>query len=485
MFLRIMQGFLRKNVACLLAALLSSVLATTTAWAAGGAPQLSGTQLSALWIVPFAGLLLSIAIMPLAAPKVWHHHFGKISAGWALLFLIPCAFNFGMPATVYELMHTIILEFIPFLILLFALFTVAGGVLIKGNLHGSPLLNTSILGIGTLIASIMGTTGAAMLLIRSIIRANDNRLHNAHVIVFFIFLVANIGGSLTPLGDPPLFLGFLKGVDFFWPTRNLLGPMLLVTAILLTIFFFLDWYLFHVDENYPPKPDPTPDNRLRIVGWFNIALLGAIIGSVLVSGIWKPGVSVTVNHIEIELQNVVRDVLLLVIAWLSWRFTNSTIREGNGFSWGPIAEVAKLFAGIFITIIPAIAILRAGTDGVLEPLVRLVTDSQGQPINAKYFWLTGLLSSFLDNAPTYLVFFNMAGGNAAQLMGPLSTTLLAISAGAVFMGANTYIGNAPNFMVKAIAEERGIKMPSFFGYMLWSGAILIPAFVLVTWVFFQ
>jgi len=457
-----------------------------SAWAAAvGADHLNGTQLGAFWVLPFAGLLLSIAIMPLAAPDVWHHHFGKISAGWALLFLVPCAAMFGPSTTIYELMHTIILEYVPFLILLFALFTVAGGVLIKGNLHGSPGLNTGILAVGTGIASVTGTTGAAMLLIRPIIRANDNRLHNAHVIVFFIFLVANIGGSLTPLGDPPLFLGFLKGVSFFWPTRHMFAPMLLVTAILLVAFYVLDTCLFHIDENYPPKPDPTPDSRLRIEGWFNVALLGAIVVAVLLSGVWKPGLSVTVNHIEIEIQNVARDLALLVIAWLSWRFTPPTIREGNGFTWGPIAEVAKLFAGIFITIIPAIAILRAGTQGALEPLVRLVTDGQGQPINAMYFWLAGGLSSFLDNAPTYLVFFNMADGDANQLMGPLGTTLLAISAGAVFMGANTYIGNAPNFMVKAIAEERGIKMPSFFGYMVWSVGILIPCFVLVTWVFFR
>ncbi len=480
--MHVMRG---KRPVMVLAVAGAASLGSASAWAAGAADHLNGTQLGALWVLPFAGLLLSIAIMPLAAPHVWHHHFGKISGGWALLFLLPCASLFGLATTTYELMHTILLEYVPFLILLFALFTVAGGVLIKGNLHGTPALNTGILAVGTMIASITGTTGAAMLLIRPIIRANDNRLHNAHVVVFFIFLVANIGGSLTPLGDPPLFLGFLKGVSFFWPTRNLFAPMLLVAAILLVVFYALDTYLFHIDENYPPKPDPTPDSRLRIEGWLNVALLGVIVVAVLLSGIWKPGLSVTINHIELEIQNVARDVVLLGIAWVSWRFTPSSIREGNGFTWGPIAEVAKLFAGIFITIIPAIAILRAGTQGALEPLVRLVTDAQGQPINAMYFWLAGGLSSFLDNAPTYLVFFNMAGGDAIQLMGPLSTTLMAISAGAVFMGANTYIGNAPNFMVKAIAEERGIKMPSFFGYMVWSVGFLVPCFLLVTWLFFS
>ncbi len=460
------------------------LLSAGVSHAAEGA-HINGAALGAYWAIPFAGLLLSIAIMPLAAPDIWHHHYGKISAAWALAFIVPSLLMYGVSVTLYELMHTVLLEYIPFLILLFALFTVAGGVLIKGNLHGSPGLNTGILGIGTLIASITGTTGAAMLLIRPIIRANDNRRHNAHVIVFFIFLVANIGGSLTPLGDPPLFLGFLKGVSFFWPATHLFLPMLLVAVILLAVFYVLDWYLFHIDEDYPPKPDPTPDSRLRIVGWINIALLGAIVVAVLMSGVWKPGISFTVNHIEIELQNLARDVLLLLIAWISWKITRSDIREGNGFTWGPIIEVAKLFAGIFITIIPAIAILKAGMNGSLSSVVSMVTDSQGQPINAMYFWLAGILSSFLDNAPTYLVFFNMAGGDAQQLMGPMAMTLLAISAGAVFMGANTYIGNAPNFMVKAIAEERGVKMPSFFGYMGWAAIFLLPLFALTTVIFFR
>jgi len=476
---------MRKSLDLAAAGAVIALLMGGPALAADAAPHIRGAKLGALWVVPFAGLLLSIAILPLATPQLWHHHYGKIAAAWALSFLVPCALIYGIPTTSYELMHTVVLEYVPFLILLLALFTVSGGVLIKGNLHGSPALNTAILAIGTGIASITGTTGASMLLIRPIIRANDNRLHNVHVVVFFIFLVSNIGGSLTPLGDPPLFLGFLKGVDFFWPARHLIAPMLLVSAILLAVFFVLDWYLFSIDKNYPPKPDPTPDSRLRIAGWFNVALLFAIMATVLMSGIWKPGIKLTVNHIDIELQNVVRDVALLIITWLSWQFTSSAVREGNGFTWGPILEVAKLFAGIFITIIPAIAILKAGMSGALAPLVGLVTDAQGQPNNAMYFWLAGGLSSFLDNAPTYLVFFNIAGGDADKLMGPLATTLAAISAGAVFMGANSYIGNAPNFMVKAIAEERGVKMPSFFGYMAWSVGILIPCFVLVTWVFFR
>lgn len=462
----------------------AALTAATPAAFAAGATSINGVGLSAWWAAPFAGLLLCIAVLPLWTPKLWHHHFGKISGLWALAVLVPMAVFFGADLASRELVHTMLAEFIPFIILILALFTVAGGVLVKGNLHGSAVLNTTMLAIGTGIASITGTTGAAMLMIRPMIRANDNRLHNAHVMVFFIFLVANIGGSLTPLGDPPLFLGFLKGVDFFWPTGALLKPMLLCTAILLTAFFILDTILFARDKDYPPKPDPTPDSRLRIVGGLNIALLFGILAAVLISGIWKPGISFNIHGTQVELQNVLRDVVLLGITWISWQFTGAAIREENAFSWGPILEVAKLFAGIFITLLPVIAILRAGKAGALSPLVELATLPNGQPNNAMYFWLTGGLSIFLDNAPTYLVFFNMAGGDATQLMGPMYTTLLAISAGAVFMGANSYIGNAPNMMVKAIAEERGVKMPSFFGYMLWAGAFLIPCFLLCTWVFF-
>jgi Na+/H+ antiporter NhaD/arsenite permease-like protein len=464
--------------------LLGALMAATPAVAAS-ATHLPGQALSIWWAIPFAGLLLCIALMPLWTPSLWHHHYGKIAAGWALAFLIPCAVLFGPALATFEFLHTMISEFIPFLILILALFTVAGGVLIKGNLHGSAALNTGLLALGTSIASITGTTGASMLLIRPVIRANDNRLHNAHVVIFFIFLVSNIGGALTPLGDPPLFLGFLKGVDFFWPTARLLAPTLLCVAILLVAFFLLDTYLFSIDKDYPPKPDPTPDSRLRIVGWLNVALLLAILVVVLMSGVWKPGIKYSVFGVEVELQNLLRDVLLLAITAISWMSTSQAIRDGNGFSWGPIIEVAKLFVGIFITLIPAIAILRAGKNGSLASLVNLVTDPSGKPIDAWYFWLAGGLSSFLDNAPTYLVFFNIAGGDAQQLMGPLGSTLMAISAGAVFMGANSYIGNAPNMLVKSIAEEQGVKMPSFFGYMLWSGAFLIPCFILVTWVFFR
>jgi len=450
------------------------------AFAASDAPHIEGRALGFIWVVPFIGILLSIAIMPLALPRFWHHHFGKVAIGWALAFLVPAAVTYGLPVTAYEFLHTVLLEYIPFIILLLALFTVAGGIRVTGGLIGTPAVNTLMLAIGTVLASFMGTTGAAMLMIRPVMRANAWRQKKVHVIVFFIFLVANIGGSLTPLGDPPLFLGFLKGVPFFWTFTHLMPLFVFCGVILLALFYGIDSYLYRRESAKPP----ARTEKLGIEGGVNFALLGCIVGAVLLSGVWNPDVHATIYHIEIDLQNVVRDLLLLAIAFVSLKVTSGESRQANDFSWGPILEVAKLFIGIFITIIPAIAILRAGKDGALSGIINMVTDGSGRPIDAMYFWLTGILSSFLDNAPTYLVFFNTAGGDPVQLTTTMASTLLAISAGAVFMGANTYIGNAPNFMVKAIAEQGGIAMPSFFGYMAWSVGILIPLFILVTLIFF-
>lgn len=467
----------------LAAALIAALLALSPAWAAGDAPAVNGRQLGLHWALPFAGILLSIAILPLAAPSFWHHHFGKVSAGWAALVVLPFALLFGLPTAVYEIAHIILLDYVPFIILLLALFTVTGGIHIRGNLHGSPSMNTALLAIGTVLAGWMGTTGASMLLIRPLIRANDNRRHKVHVFVFFIFLVSNIGGALTPLGDPPLFLGFLKGVEFFWTTTHLFSEMLVCTVVLLAVFFALDVYWYRREGEM--VVDPTRDSPISIEGGVNILLLMVTVGVILMSGTWSPGVSFSVFHVTIELQNVLRDIALLSVCGLSLWLTPARVRQDNSFSWAPMAEVAKLFAGIFITIAPALAILRAGREGALAPLVALVTQDNGQPNDVWYFWLTGILSSFLDNAPTYLVFFNLAGGDAATLMTTLASTLAAISCGAVFMGANSYIGNAPNFMVKSVVEEAGIRMPSFFGYMAWSSVFLLPVFVLLTFLFFR
>ena len=469
----------------LAASISALLLGAGPALAAGAdAPHLDGGTLGLVWCVPFIGILLSIALFPLLAPAFWHHHFGKVSAFWALAFLLPFLVVFGWELTLFEMLHVALLEYIPFIILLLSLFTVAGGIRLTGRLVGTPVVNTGILLLGTVLASWMGTTGAAMLLIRPIIRANEWRRYKVHTMVFFIFLVANIGGSLTPLGDPPLFLGFLKGVDFFWPTEAMLVPMLVVSAILLVLYYGVDSFLYRRETGAPAEEDEGDGESLGVVGKVNFLLLAGVVAAVLMSGVWRPGVSFDVFHVTVELQNLCRDLALLAIAYLSWVVTDRANRDANGFSWFPILEVGKLFAGIFLTIVPAIAILRAGTSGALEPVVSLVTGADGQPVEAMYFWLTGILSSFLDNAPTYLVFFNTAGGDAETLMGPLYGTLLAISAGAVFMGANTYIGNAPNFMVRAICEERGIPMPSFFGYMVWSVGILVPIFLVVTLVFF-
>ena len=475
----------------LLLVVLSIALVPVVGWAAAslsdGTLHLDGTRLSLIWGVPFVGILLSIAMGPIWFPHFWEHHFGKISALWALCFIVPHIVSHGIAIATYQVLHTALLEYIPFITLLFALFTVAGGVHLKGSLVGTPIINTIFLLVGTIIASWMGTTGASMLLIRSLIRAIDRRYYKIHVIIFFIFLVSNIGGSLSPLGDPPLFLGFLKGVDFFWPTVHLLLPTGVATALLISSFFVLDSYLYSREKSVKLsdcRGDGGGDS-LRLEGRVNLILLSGIIGTVLMSGLWQPDVVWTLYHVEIALQNVVRDGLLLLITGLSLWLTNPKNRVANGFTWGPILEVAKLFAGIFATIIPVIAILRAGNNGSLSMIVDFVTGDNGQPVNAAYFWFTGALSSFLDNAPTYLVFFNTAGGDAQTLMGPMAATLTAISAGAVFMGANSYIGNAPNFMVRAIAEEQGIKMPSFFGYMVWSVGILCPLFVLLTFLFFR
>jgi Na+/H+ antiporter NhaD/arsenite permease-like protein len=406
-------------------------------------------------------------------------------AAWSLAFFIPFALMFGANLAGENLAHALFAEYIPFIVLLTALYTVSGGIFIRGNLHGSPGLNTAILAIGAFLASFMGTTGASMLMIRPLIRANDNRKHVAHVVVFFIFIVSNAGGSLTPLGDPPLFLGFLKGVDFFWTLQHLFPQSLFLIGSLLVIFFVLDSWYYHKREEVQVI-DPTPDSRqIGFDGKVNFVLLAGVVALVLMSGLWKSDVAFDVAGTEVGLPGLVRDAGLLLIILISLKLTPSQVHADNQFGWGPMQEVAKLFAGIFLTIIPVIAMLKAGVNGPFGAVVSAVTNPDGSPNVMMYFWITGLLSSFLDNAPTYLVFFNTAGGDAQILMTTLAPTLAAISAGAVFMGANSYIGNAPNLMVKAIAEDRGIKMPSFFGYMVWSMCVLIPLFIVMTFIWFR
>lgn len=438
-----------------------------------------------LWsMLPFAGILLSIALVPLVLPRFWHHHFPKVSAFWAIVFAVPFIYFFRETA-LYEIGHIILIDYIPFILLLWALFTVSGGIYVKGTLKGTPAVNVVILIIGTALASVIGTTGASMLLIRPILRSNAWRVYKVHTIVFFIFLVSNIGGSLTPLGDPPLFLGFLHGVPFFW-TMHILPETAFASVVLLVLYFLLDSYYFRKEsKTAAPEEESEP---LGIEGKRNFIFLAGVIGAVLFSGSVKLG-EISILGIHQTVENLIKDAVLIAMGILSLRLTAQDVRKGNEFSWAPILEVAYLFAGIFVTIIPALAILKAGEQGALAGLIRSINTP------ADYFWAVGLLSSFLDNAPTYLTFFNSAlgkfypGMSEAQAVAGLIVEkipyLTAISAGAVFMGANTYIGNAPNFMVKSIAEEAGVKMPSFFGYMFrYSIPILVVLFIIISLIFF-
>jgi Na+/H+ antiporter NhaD/arsenite permease-like protein len=450
---------------------------------AAHAAALDGAQLSLPWALPFIGILLTIATGPMLFPRLWHHHYGKLAFAWSTLTLAPLAALYGVPTAIAALAHALFAEYLSFIVLLFTLYVVAGGILVTGNLRGTPLVNTAILAFGTLIASVVGTTGAAMILIRPLLRANAARLDNAHVVVFFIILVANVGGALSPLGDPPLFVGFLRGVHFFWTTQHLLLPTLFVAGLVLAAFVLLDLWYYRKDQLITTVGETEPPLNLRVRGTINLALIAGVIGTILGAAWWNPGISFDIYGTTLELQNVVRDAVLLLIALLSLTLTPDEHREANGFTWDPIAEVAILFAGIFACIIPVLAMLQAGKDGAFAWLLALVTNTDGIPHDVAYFWLTGVLSEFLDNAPTYLVFFELAGGDAKALMGPLASTLAAISMGAVYMGALTYIGNAPNLMVYAIAVERGIKMPSFFGYLLRASIIMLPVLALVTFVF--
>jgi len=450
---------------------------------AASAAALDGAALRWPWALPFVGILLTIATGPLLFRELWHHHYGKLAFAWGTLALAPMAALYGTPAAVAAFVHAMLAEYLSFIVLLFALYVVAGGVLVTGNLRGTPLVNTAILAFGTLIASVVGTTGAAMILIRPLIRANAARLNNIHVVVFFIFLVANIGGALSPLGDPPLFVGFLRGVDFFWTTKHLWFETALVAGLVLVAFVALDLWYYRKDRLVTAVGELRPPMNLGISGTINLLLIAGIIAAILASATWKPGVRFDVYGTNVELQNIARDAVLLLIAIASLALTPNEHREANGFTWEPIGEVATLFAGIFTCIIPVLAMLDAGKDGAFSWLLAAITARDGSPHDIAYFWLTGVLSACLDNAPTYLVFFELAGGDARELMGPLATTLAAISMGAVYMGAMTYIGNAPNFMVYAIAVERGVKMPSFFGYMAWSAVVLLPVFALLTVVF--
>ena len=455
-----------------------------------------GETLSLVSVIPFIGMLLSIAIFPLVANEWWEKNQLQVAIGWSVLFLVPFIFFYGIYETGYQLAETILLDYVPFMVLLFGLFVVAGGIHIGGTMAGSTKNNVVMLAIGTFLASWVGTTGAAMLLIRPVLRANHWRKNKKHIVIFFIFLVANIGGCLTPLGDPPLFLGYLRGVPFFWTLEHIWPLLLLNSVILLIVFAIIDRYFLKKEgqegeEELELEEKAVKRVPIHIDGLQNLIFLALIIFAVILNGlipqtdmfIGEHGETYGFNlfeHVHLGIEYWVQIILILLAAFLSMKFTKKEIRKANDFEWGPIAEVAKLFIGIFITMIPALAILRANGGDL------------GIDIPVTFFWATGALSGFLDNSPTYVVFLTTAGAlNYTGLdavittVGPVAINiLLAISAGAVFMGALTYIGNAPNFMVKSISERAGIKMPSFFGYMAWSCGILIPLFIIDTLIFF-
>jgi len=432
---------------------------------AGGGAQL-GHHLPLWSVVPFGLMLLSIAVLPLMAARFWEHNRNK--AMLSCILGLPVAFWIARlePMMLVHTAH----EYAAFIILLGALYVISGGIVVRGTLAGTPGLNMALLGIGTILASLIGTTGASMLLIRPLLRANSVRMRKTHVIVFFIFLVSNAGGLLTPLGDPPLFLGFLRGVPFLW-TLRLWPQWLFVNGVLLILFYFIDSTIFRREDiETPGDLDEIAVKHhvpIHIAGKRNFIILAGIVIVLLASG-------------SMSLPPGTQEVGMLLLAAVSWFGTPRSLHRENAFSWTPIIEVAVVFAGIFATMIPALQILNArGAEfGLTQPW--------------QYFWASGALSSFLDNAPTYLTFTAAASGllgtdatNLSQMLGNAKGVALlsAISLGSVLMGANTYIGNGPNFMVKSIAEQSGVKMPSFFGYMAWSGGILLPMFAGVTWLF--
>lgn len=441
-----------------------------------------------LWLcIPFAGLLLCIAVLPLVKPEWWEKNRLYAVIAWSLLFIIPFAVKFGPSEATEIVLECIINDYLTFIVLLFGLFCVAGNIKLEGNLAGNPRVNVLLLTIGTLLSSCLGTTGSSMLLVRPIIQMNSWRKNKTHIMVFFIFLISNIGGCLTPIGDPPLLMGFSRGVPFFWSLR--LFPILIINMIiLLYVFYKLDMKAYQKDISAGLIPEYQEGEPLiRIKGLHNLIFIAMIVAAVILSGILPTvlvdgagevlGITIF-GEVRLTLPAIIEIVIILVSAFLSFKTTNAKIRTENHFTWGAIEEVAVLFIGIFITMQPALMILKsAGASlGLTEPF--------------QMFWVTGALSSFLDNTPTYLVFLTTAGAmnfttgvSTALGMVPVKM-LMAISAGAVFMGANTYIGNAPNFMVKSISDENGIKMPSFFGYIWWSIRFLVPVFIVDMIIFF-
>ena len=463
------------------------MLSTSSVWAAEGGEAVAQVP---IWLcIPFAGLLLCIAVMPLVKGEWWEAHQPIVVILWILLMAIPFAVVFGAGKMTETVLECIVNDYLTFIVLLFGLFCVSGNITMEGDFAGSPKINVILLAFGTILASCIGTTGASMLMVRPVIKMNSWRKHKSHIMIFFIFMVSNMGGCLTPIGDPPLLMGFMRGVPFFW-SLHLFPVLLFNMVILLFIFYHLDRRFYRKDIARGRKPDISkPGTEFHIDGLHNIIFLVVIVGAVILSGILPTmpmfqdaegavrGIHIF-GEVTLSFPALIEVVMILAAAFLSFKTTKKEIRVRNHFTWGAIKEVAVLFIGIFITMQPALMLLKS------------VGPELGLSHPAQLFWATGALSSFLDNTPTYLVFLTTAGtlgftSGVATSLGTIPVKLLsAISCGAVFMGANTYIGNAPNFMVKAISDENGVKMPSFFGYMLWSIAFLVPVFIIDMLIFF-
>ena len=479
---------MKKILSVFMAFALSVLLNPTAVWAAGEGGAESGVP---LWLcIPFAGLLLCIAVMPLVKGEWWEAHQPLVVVLWILVMVIPFALLYGVGSAAETVLECTVNDYLTFIVLLFGLFCVSGNITMEGDFAGSPRINVGLLALGTLLASCIGTTGASMLMVRPVIKMNSWRRRKSHIMIFFIFMVSNMGGCLTPIGDPPLLMGFMRGVPFFW-SLHLFPVLIFNMVILLFVFYHLDKRNYRRDIAEGRKPDISkPGTEFRIDGLHNIVFLIMIVAAVILSGV-LPGMPAfqdaagnargihIFGEVSLSFPSLIEIVLILLAAFLSFKTTDKEVRVKNHFTWGAIKEVAVLFIGIFITMQPALMLLKAvGPNlGITEPY--------------QMFWATGALSSFLDNTPTYLVFLTTAGtlgftGGIATTLGTLPAKMLsAISCGAVFMGANTYIGNAPNFMVKSISDENGVNMPSFFGYMLWSVAVLIPVFIIDMFVFFM
>ena len=436
---------------------------------------------SLAWGLPFVGLLLTVAVVPAVVPNVWNRHYGKIVAAWAVAFVAPDVFAESFGGAFGRLLDVFLNTYLPFVLLMGALFVITGGLRIRGAPRGSPGVNTALIAIGTIASSLIGTPGASLLMLRPLVRANRHRARSAHVYVFFIFLACNIGGALTPLGNPPLFLGYLRGVPFFWPAAHLWLPTLVLTVVLLAMFYVIDRSIYrrHMTGEVLPEIE-----KLGIDGGINLLLLlGTAVTMMLRTYYPVPG-AVTVFGVKWAFDDIISDVLFIVLALLSLQLTRPATRQENTFVWTPIVEVSILFAGIFVTLLPVDAIMAAGSQGPAAALFDQMFVG-GVPNTQLFYLVPGALSSVLDNAPSYLVFFGLAGDNATLLVDKLPLTLAAISAGASYFGAMTYIGNAPNLIAKGVVESYGIKMPNFFVYVGWSMVCLLPMLLLTMWVFYR